>query len=110
ERADIIILGISNRGNRIEIKCRYLGSSGRETFRMLTSLGINPDQSLREDETLPIIEAEINIMDGGRPIINCWEGEGKKSLISYSFQSLIQQLIIEYKIYSGKIRGMELRG
>lgn len=108
ERIDIIILDISSRENIIEIKCRYLGSFGRETFRMLTSLGINPDKSLREDESLPIIEAKISITNEGRPIIDCWEGKGKKSLISYSFQALIQQLIIEYKIYSGKIRGIEL--
>lgn len=109
ERNDIIILNISEDGGKMEISCRYLGDFGRETFGLLASLGISPDKSLKDDNTLPIITARINVKEGKRPTIECWEGKNKKSQISYSFQALIQQLIIEYKVYSGKIRGMELR-
>ncbi|MEM2177711.1 MAG: hypothetical protein QW272_02690 [Candidatus Methanomethylicaceae archaeon] len=107
ERIDLIILNISSKENSIEIACRYLGDFGRETFHLLTSLGINPDYSLKNDETFPMIKAIIEIGKRKRPIVECWEGN-RKSSISYSFQTLLQQLIIEYKVYSGKLRGFEL--
>lgn len=81
---------------------------------MLATLGVNPDKSLRNDETLPIVMAKVSIRDGKNPVLDCWEGkdEGRKkrSSIALSFQALIRQFLIEYKVYRGRLRGAEYRG
>jgi hypothetical protein len=110
EREDLVILNINTKENSIEILCRYLGDTGRLTFVTLSSLGINPDESLKNDETLPIIGARVIVKEGSKTIIDYWEGkERKKSFISQSFQSYIQQLLIEYKVFKSKGRGFEFK-
>ncbi len=110
EREDLVILNIGIKEDSIEILCRYLGDTGRLTFVTLSSLGINPDESLKNDETLPIIGAKVIVKEGSKIIIDYWEGkERKKSFISQSFQSYIQQLLIEYKVFKSKGRGSEFR-
>lgn len=112
ERQDVAIVDCSAKEGALVIVCRYLGDFGRETFAMLASLGISPDEALRDDETLPLVTLKVNIEEGKNPVVDCWEGRDKKikrSAVSFSFQSLVRQLLIEYKVYKGRLRGDEYR-
>ncbi|MBC7112539.1 MAG: hypothetical protein H5T34_00715 [Candidatus Methanomethyliales bacterium] len=111
DRQDLLIVDCYVRGAELNLVCRYLGDFGRETFAWLATLGINPDEALRNDETLPIVRLKVSIEEGRNPIMDCWEGSDekrkKRSAISLSFQALLRQLLIEYKVYKGKLRGAE---
>lgn len=112
DRQDIIIVSLTERQEDIVLICRYLGDFGRETFAMLTSLGINPDEALKGDDTLPLVTVKICIKEGETPILDSWEGENKskkKSAVALSLQALIRQLLIEYKVYKGRLKGAEFR-
>ncbi|MDH5811203.1 MAG: hypothetical protein QE160_02865 [Candidatus Verstraetearchaeota archaeon] len=113
ERQDITIVTCSAYDGELELVCRYLGDFGRETFALLATLGVNPDEALKNDETLPLVRLKLKIAEGRNPVIDSWEsGDGKqrkRSAVSLSFQTLLRQLLIEYKVYKGKLRGAEYR-
>ncbi|MGQ9759977.1 MAG: hypothetical protein ACUVQ5_05355 [Candidatus Methanomethylicaceae archaeon] len=112
DRQDIIIISIS-KNEDLTFTCKYLGDFGRETFAMLTSLGINPDAALRSDDTLPMVVVKVKMRGGKKPILECWEGKDKshkkRSSLALSFQALIRQMLIEYRVYKGGLRGAEFR-
>ncbi|MCX8181926.1 MAG: hypothetical protein N3D12_02280 [Candidatus Methanomethyliaceae archaeon] len=113
DRQDITIVDCSVGNGTLNLVCRYLGDFGRETFALLATVGVNPDEALRNDDTLPAVRLRVRIEEGKNPVIECWEGRDekhkKRSAISLSFQSLVRQLLIEYKVYRGKLRGIEYR-
>ncbi len=113
DRQDLIIVETSQKPGELIFICRYLGDFGRETFAMLATLSVKPDKALRNDETLPIVVVKVSMKEGKNPVLDCWEGNDekhkKRSSIALSFQALVQQFLIEYKVYSGRLRGAEFR-
>lgn len=111
DRQDVAIVECSLRDMELNFVCRYLGDFGRETFALLATLGVKPDEALRNDDSLPLVWLKVRVEEGKNPIMDCWEGADekhkKRSAISVSFQALIRQLLIEYKVYKGKMRGLE---
>jgi hypothetical protein len=111
DRQDLLIMDCYVHGAELNLVCRYLGDFGRETFAWLATLGVNPDEALRNDETLPMVRLKVSVEEGRNPVMDCWEGgdekHKKRSAISLSFQALVRQLLIEYKVYKGRLRGAE---